>query len=96
MNITDKDTWIKLDNFVGGNHVITILKKEGIIYNFDLVGGFQFKNNNGEPIFLNTLINNQVKELCDAYEDKENIEGISRILNKYYNLRDLGITSIYN
>jgi len=90
------NTWIKLNNFVGGNHVITILEEEGITYNFDLVGGFQFKNNNGELIFLNTSINNQIKELCDTYEDKENIEGINRILNKYYNLRKIGVTSIYN
>jgi hypothetical protein len=94
--IDENGLWHKLSKPSNANHIVVLLKNNKQQYLLDPMNNFTLeikKNGNLTPIDLN--IHNYDKQLFLNYYD-ENINKMGKILNKYYNLKNLGINHIYN
>lgn len=95
--IDEYGDWHKRKNVLGSNHVVTSVKYEEIELIIDLFNNFIFMIDslgNTIPLTKEQLtIGDEMA--CKTYNDQMNIKKISKVLKKYYTLRDLGITHVY-
>lgn len=95
--IGEHGTWKKLKNGHGANHLTASIFQNGEEIFLDAYNGYTFKTNkNSDVILLDEPLTLEEKQICDSYNDQENIKNISKVLKKYYHLRSLGINHIYD
>ena len=90
------NTWTRKDNACGSNHVVTSLQKNELEIILDTINNFAFINEFGYPKIVEEELTPSDIFICQQYHDEKNIELISKILKKYYTLRDLGVKYIYD
>ncbi|MCI6266100.1 MAG: hypothetical protein MR598_04570 [Erysipelotrichaceae bacterium] len=94
--VDTENIWHRQKNGCHANHLVTSIKKENTELILDLENDFLFTvDSTGNIINLKTELTLQDRINCEKYQDKENIKRISKVLKKYYSLRNLGITHIY-
>lgn len=92
--IDENDCWHKKNNGCGANHIVVTAYENNTDFLFDAYNNFGFtitKDDDLEPLSFDS---NPV-HLLTQYDDSSNINKISKVLTKYYQLRDIGITHVY-
>ena len=90
--IDDKNNWHKLKKAHGANHVVVFLKDYN--YLLDPLNHYAFKIE--DDLSLTHIIqdDNEIKKKFIHYYD-DNITSIGKVLQKYYNLKKLGVKYTY-
>lgn len=92
--IDEDGCWYKKENGCGANHVVVTAQENNTDFLFDVYNNFGFtitKDDDLEPLSFDS----SPAHLLSQYDDSSNINKISKVLTKYYQLRDIGITHVY-
>lgn len=87
----DKNNDWHISKTTNANHVTVLLKDKDSEYILDPINKFILKKESNKNIILLDL------DVCNDFEEYQdsNIQSIGKVLNKYYNLQNLGINYIY-
>lgn len=92
--IDENNYWHKKENGCGANHVVVTAHERNTNFLFDVFNNYGFTvTENGDLHQLNSMKISD--ELINDYDDSHNVTTISKVLTKYYHLRDLGVTHLY-
>lgn len=94
----DKDNiWHRKKNGCEANHIVTTIQQQKKELILDLANNYIFEVDTlGNIILLNEELTRKEKEICQQYTDETYIKKISKILKKYYSLKNLGVKNIYD
>lgn len=89
-------TWHEKTNALGTNHIATSIQTTEKRIILDIYNDLIFSTANGKTESLRQELTPEEMMICRKYNDEENITPIAKTLKKYYQLRELGITHVYD
>ena len=89
-------TWHEKPKVLGNNHVTISIKQPEIEIVLDTYNDLAFSITDGKIKSIRQELTSEEIAICRKYNDQENIKSLAKALKRYYDLRRLGITHIYD